>query len=514
VDKVEGSGQPATPDLDNLLAGLTEAQLRRVIRTMVEDEPTLAPDIERTVQWLRADPAAAEDQTGQSARAITVDIAAISREMDKDFRHIAASGGGYGDQYWDDEAGLFDPEEVLEPHRGLASRLLDAGDAAAATRVLTALIEAWAEGIAGLDDWIRDANVDPIWEAALDLGTLLAEALLSQDLSEEQRAQWLARVQDWGEDWEDDLGRLEIVETALQQGWDYPPLLATMQGHITEEGAWEGEAPDFADELTLARLRILERQGRMQEYIHLAEAEGQTGLYVNMLARSGQVERAKVEARQFIASPAEIQSLAEVLVADGERAAALDVAAQGLDLTEPRGRRELARWTVAEARKADDSSLALRAARVAFLSGFALDDYKIAEDVAGDQWSVVMAALLEQVAESTFYGKVDIYLYEHMLAEAMAAFDRGPFSGDLDRVIQATRAEFPDWGIRKCQRQAESTMDAGKANAYDRAIAWLRLARDIFDQHDRQAEWEAYLTRLLDLHARKYKLVPMLRGIG
>jgi uncharacterized Zn finger protein len=84
---------------------------------------------------------------------------------------------------------------------------------------------------------------------------------------------------------------------------------------------------------------------------------------------------------------------------------------------------------------------------------------------------------------------------------------------DLDRVIQATRAEFPDWGIRKCQRQAESIMNAGKAKDYDTAVAWVRTARDIYLQHDRGAEWQAYLAGLLEVHARKYKLVPMLRGI-
>jgi hypothetical protein len=38
-------------------------------------------------------------------------------------------------------------------------------------------------------------------------------------------------------------------------------------------------------------------------------------------------------------------------------------------------------------------------------------------------------------------------------------------------------------------------------------------ARDIYLQHARGAEWQAYLAGLLKTHARKYKLVPMLRGI-
>ena len=111
------------------------------------------------------------------------------------------------------------------------------------------------------------------------------------------------------------------------------------------------------------------------------------------------------------------------------------------------------------------------------------------------------------------YGVIDVFLYENLLEDAMAAIDRSPYSADLERVIKATRAEFPDWGIAHCKRQAESIMDAGKAGHYDQAVSWLKIARDIYDEHDRLAEWRVYLAGLLGLHARKYKLVPMLKAI-
>ncbi len=44
-------------------------------------------------------------------------------------------------------------------------------------------------------------------------------------------------------------------------------------------------------------------------------------------------------------------------------------------------------------------------------------------------------------------------------------------------------------------------MDAGKAKNYDDAVSWLRIAHDIYLQHNRQADWQAYLAGLLDLHA-------------
>jgi uncharacterized Zn finger protein len=63
------------------------------------------------------------------------------------------------------------------------------------------------------------------------------------------------------------------------------------------------------------------------------------------------------------------------------------------------------------------------------------------------------------------------------------------------------------------KREAEKIMDAGSSGSYDTAVSWLKTARDIYQQHQRQQEWEAYLDRLLDTHHRKYKLVPMLRNI-
>jgi uncharacterized Zn finger protein len=102
-----------------------------------------------------------------------------------------------------------------------------------------------------------------------------------------------------------------------------------------------------------------------------------------------------------------------------------------------------------------------------------------------------------------------------MLTEAMAVLDNLGYAPehDLRRVIEATRETYPDWGIRMTKREAEKIMDAGSSGSYDTAVSWLKTARDIYQQHQRQQEWEAYLDRLLDTHHRKYKLVPMLRNI-
>lgn len=183
--------------------------------------------------------------------------------------------------------------------------------------------------------------------------------------------------------------------------------------------------------------------------------------------------------------------------------------------TEARWRKDdLAHWTAKLAQQQGDGALALRAAQVAFGSGNALADFKLARELAGAEWPAVKRELLAGMEASHHFNKAEIYLAEGMLVEAMAVIDRESYSSGLEQVIQATRAEYPEWGIGKCRPRAEAIMDAGKSNDYANAVAWLRSARDIYRQHGRQAEWSAYLSGLLEKHGRKYKLVPMLREIG
>jgi uncharacterized Zn finger protein len=144
-------------------------------------------------------------------------------------------------------------------------------------------------------------------------------------------------------------------------------------------------------------------------------------------------------------------------------------------------------------------------------------DYTAVQQIAGDQWPSIRPTLLQHLQKSWHIShKIDIYLHENMLAEAMAALDEKQafvLEGELRRVVEATRASTPDWGIRKYQERAEEIMDAGRSGSYDTAVSWLRQARDIYQQHNRLPDWQRYLDGILATHQRKYKLVPMLRNI-
>ncbi len=501
-------------DLATLLAGLTETQLRQVFMNVAAEWPALVEAVEREVTWLRETPTAtAVPGIGRSAP--LVDVTAVRREMHKDFRQAGIADSRYDRyDYYGDEHGEIDLDAILEPHLEKVDELLAAGDVETAVTVITAIIEAYEDGLTELDEWVYEANEYVFEETSTVLGAVLAEVLLSQELSPAERDAWLAQI----DEWEGEIGDMGMAVTAVEQGWTYPPLVATMQGTITEKGAWAGESPHFADELAQVRLRILERQGRFQEYIYLAEAEGQLDLYVNMLAHTGQVARALSEARQYLAYPTQILALAGVLTEQSENVAALEIGEYGLGLAEQAGKKELAQWLRDQAEQAGRPSLALQAAKIAFKHSCTLADYQAVARLAGNEWDMVKLELLPTLVQSGYGGQaVEIYLHEGMLKEAMKKVESASqlytYNGTLQKVVEATREKYPEWGIQKYQKLAEGIMDAGKAQHYDTAVSWLRQARDIYKQHHRQTDWEAYLDSLLATHQRKYKLVPMLRAL-
>lgn len=495
------------PPLETLLAPLTADQLRSLLLDLTEDYPELIEAVEKAVEAVVTPTRAATPSPARPAPSIPYDLTAIQREISKDLSHVGASFGygrrRYEYDYWEEEPQL-DADAILGPHVQLVTKLLDAGEAEAATEVLMTIIEAWADGIEDLPEWVYEYNQDTIAEAGEDLAVFWAEVLLSQDLSPEERDEWLEELDDW-----EDRIPVDIVRTALETWWDSPPLVAVLRG----QGIGEGGLLDFADPLTSVWLRILERQGRRQEYIHLARAAGRFGLYVNMLARVGRVAEAVQEARVRLTNPNAFLELASILAEGGHTAAALEVAAAGLEHGDIWQRRELAEWTTAQAEAAGDTALALRAAETAFSGSLALDAYQRVQRLAGAQWPEIRDRLLAELSARRDDRAVPIFLYEGMLQEAMAAVERSFYDQHLEAVVQATRQDYPDWGIRQYQNRAERIMNAADAKHYDAAAGWLRRAREIYLQHGRQAEWERYLNQLLQMHARKYKLVPLLRAL-
>lgn len=307
---------------------------------------------------------------------------------------------------------------------------------------------------------------------------------------------------------------LDVALEAAEQGWDFPPLQRILREGVTETEEPEVEAALWDGELVMARLNVLERDGRYQEYLHLARAGGRVERYATMLVRLGRVEEAVEYGLRQLATTEESLAVAKALRERGDLEPALQIAEHGLTLE---GRRAtLAAWLRDLAAGMGKAELALSAALIAFEEEPSLVAYMRVQELAGEGWPALRLELLDRLREARSYyaaGPVDVFLHEGLIEDAIAAVDEGATHTLVERVVDAALESHPNWVIQACRRQAEPIMDEGKAQYYDAAARWLAKARIAHRIAGREDEWRVYLGELLARHGRKYKLVPMLRRL-
>ncbi|MBX0327964.1 hypothetical protein K2Z83_09780 [Oscillochloris sp. ZM17-4] len=195
--------------------------------------------------------------------------------------------------------------------------------------------------------------------------------MLSADLRPDELEEWDDQLAEWAGDAADygsDSG-MRLAMRAAQEGWHDPQIVRALRGEpvlAPAPSAVEGGNADERDEeppgttaapavgppprLALIRLRILERQERLDEYLNLAAAYGLHRERALMLARLGRVEEAVAAGIETLASAADALALSTALRAGGQLDGALQVAEHGLGLGGLRG--ALGDWLAALAGRA------------------------------------------------------------------------------------------------------------------------------------------------------------------
>ncbi len=490
------------PTAEALLADLDRDALHGLMLDLLEAQPELIDWVEGqlAIRRQQAVPSpSAQGGTPTEPPPVAIDTNAIRRQVryqvrSSDHGYYATSGA---------VAGLV---SIVEQ----AGRFLAHGDGRSALAILTVVAE---ETIPGWEDF--DDSDGEFGDFFGDLGKALAEAILSADLSQAERKDLAGRLQKWHAELEDYAVEegFAIAAGAIKYGWDYQPLQRAMQGHIADRGAWKGEAPDYAGDLTVIRLRILERQGRLEEYLNLAQAENQKTLYVTMLVKVGRVEEAVAYGLEYLGLAEEALALGQALEERRDLASARQIGERGLALEG--NRTALARWLRGLAEAQGDNELALRAAQLAFERAITLEDYLAVEALAGVEWPAIKEQLLGQLVGRGYAGeRIDIYLHEGMIEEAIRVVDEGTsYYATVEKVVDAAGPTHPDWAIKQCRGQAEPILDRGQSKYYHHAVRWLEKARQISLESGRQEEWRAYCQALIDKHARKYSVAPSLRKL-
>lgn len=236
---------------------------------------------------------------------------------------------------------------------------------------------------------------------------------------------------------------------------------------------------------------------RLTEHVQLemvAIPEGQ----FQMGSPENEPERYEDESPQHQVSIPEFFTVAKALREVGAVSEALELAQYGLTLPQSNRRHsnwattyeppalelgchELAVWISNLAESLGEGTAALAARIQAFKTQPSFRDYRKAQELAGN-WSAVQFDLLNylrqcQAGWSVQDAKVDIFLDEGLIDDAIASL--GNYAGNhlVHRVMTAAIPHQPEWVIKNARSYAEKIMDQGKANAYEEAVEWLKKAR-------------------------------------
>jgi uncharacterized Zn finger protein len=485
------------PALEETLSDLDRAQLQDLLLKLVERDPSLADVIEGEISL----------PAFSTGRPVNVE----------DIRRRLRSGPhaqGYMNPYSDYRHTDGNVDEVRRILDG-AWDSIRSDDGRGALPILEAITQEYMESREMLDWEVIGDYGGELIDFFGELGATWTEALLSvDDLTPREREDYSAKLDVW---W-GELGDYDAGDTfgaafrAVEQGWSYPLLVRVLEGETQDDEFFEELFDPF---LTIARLNVLERRGRSEEYLHLSEAAGETVGHAIMLVRLGRTEEAVEYALSRLAVPEEALAVAEALNEQGQPEAALRIGARGLSLEGRKAR--LAGWVRDLAEGEGDLHLALEAAVVAFRADPDLASYQRTRDLADERWPEHREQLLEHLRQSAPYypsGHVEVFLHEDLIEDAIAVVEESPAETLVARVAEAAVESQPGWVIETCRRRAEEIIDQSRSKYYDEAITWLEKVRDAHVAAGREEEWRDYLDELIDRQRRKYKLRPMLEDLA
>ena len=509
-------------DPADLLADLGHDDLLALTTKLLREKPDL-------YEWVEAS-ISVPGSTGKTAkkRKKKVDAEVYRRQIIGILHSL--DGMRASEAYW--HVGSLVKE--LEGVPATALKFLEAGDADTALAILLTLLEETCHGI----EFIDDSNGE-LGGFVGELGQPLAEVILSMNLSAVAREKLVSRLtqleryaSDYGME-----GNLYLAIQAAQYGWEGPPKDAAakhpMAGESefddewieeaiedygwSEEEVYEGHAwslPSLlAQDLTEAKLNVLERQGRIDEYLALCQKAKRHLRYALKLCDLDRVSEAMKYAKKHLATADEARQLAEKLRTLKHIAEALQIGERGLKLKGPKA--ELGEWLgpveEAQGRKKE----ALRAWLAAFREEPSLEAYKTIKRLAESGWKKlrpeVMAALRKSQDEQVL---AEVHLLEQEWDEAIkVAEGRDVWYTVVEMVADQVLPHRPEWVARVSLKHAERLMVEVKSKNYPIAAEWLKRAKKAHIQLGQTDKWRAYLKRITEKYKRRPALQAQLRRL-
>jgi uncharacterized Zn finger protein len=498
-----------------LLADLDQADLLALLTQLLESYPDL-------YEWVAA-AIAAPNTTRKKARSKRKPVdAEVYRRQVIGILH-SLDGMRASEAYWQ-VGGLV--RELAEV-QATAMKFLDAGEPDTALAILLTLLEEATHGVEHIDD--SDGYLGGFVN---DLGQPLAEVILSLELSPLKRQQLVGRLtqlSDFASNYGME-GGLELAIAAAQNGWEETP--SSRRTPNSEEGdEWldeenDDENWDQADDrdnfewgwseaqisrgLIEAKLNVLERQGRTEEYLALCQTGQRHLRYALKLCDLKRIPEAVKYAKKHLKLAAEAHQLGERLRTRKHVAEAIEIGERGLKLGGPKA--GLGEWLgpVEEAQRRDAPALAAWLA--AFPENPSLAAYQNLQRLAGAKWP----KLRPDVIASLRQAKADLVLAQVWLSEGawdeaiQVAEGRNVWSNVREIVADAVVDHRPEWVLRVSLRQAEGLMEKPQSKNYPIAAAWLARAKRAYQKLGQTEAWKAYLAKTKEKYHRRPALLGQL----
>jgi hypothetical protein len=414
--------------------------------------------------------------------------------------------------------------EELSGVEGSAREFLNAGDPESALRILLTLLEEAQDGF----EYIDDSNGE--LGGYLDsLGETLAEVILSLDPDEDEREDIISDLDDLHDGLSEyGVEGLGIAIMAARHGWDDVPDQARREesDDNAEDEEWktdddlaDGEdswhAPSWARDdpsraLTRAKLNILERQGRTDEYLALCLREGEHLRYALKLLELDRASEAVSHALKRLKVAGEALTLAQALRESGHVAEAVRIGERGLRLGGQKA--ALGQWLGPVEEAQGRNSQALEAWLAAFRESPSLAAWQTIKRLAGPRWKRIKQEAMASLEK--FYDKhplAEVLLSEQEWDAAIRVADKQA----QDQRVVATVADAliehrPEWVIRMSIKQSESLIALTQSSLYPAAADWLRRAKAAYARTGRTGEWQKYLLRLKEQYRRRPALMAQL----
>jgi uncharacterized Zn finger protein len=494
-----------------LLADLDHNDLTVILTKLIQEQPDLYDRIEAMTS--------APSKT-KKKRKKKVDIEVYRRHILGIVHSLdGMTGGAVSEAYWHVGGLANQLREVQES----AVKFLDAGDAEAALEILLVLLDEGSRAIEFVDD--SDGELGGF---VGELGTSLAETILSMELSQVERDRLVRRLEklieyagDYGME-----GNLDIAVQAAKYGWDdipekMMPLQRTAQpvDEDDELDDWD-EEDDFElrelglpsmsgfDDLTEAKLNVLDRQERTEEYLALCKKEGRHLRYALKLCDLKQTAEAVKYAKKHLTTAEETLEVARRLRESRLVAEAIEIGEHGLKLKGSKA--ILGEWlgTVEEALGRTKQALTAWLATVG--EDPSLETYKTIKRLAGSGWGRLRPGVMAKLRRS--YDKqvlAEVYLLEEEWDEAIkVAEGRDEWYPVVETVADGVVQHRPEWVVKISMKHAERLMSEVKSKNYPIAAAWLKRAKHAYKLLGKTDEWRMYLKETRE----KYKRRPALQN--